>query len=141
MSFFITTKKNIKINKNDFIKQDISDERINKIQIGAGKTENITIEISKDLLNLESDLYLQGPKKEGIKGAKQIIKYMKKKDKDPCKKAKKHLIKFLEERKKGVKPTEEDIQRAVMDAFVLYVCKSKYIKLSKKDLSKMSKKV
>ena len=64
---------------------------------------------------------------------------MEKKGKDPCKKAKKHIIKFLEDRKNGIKPNEEDIQKAVIDAFVMYQCKSKFIKLSNKDLSKLKK--
>lgn len=139
MSFFISTgkiKKNINDTK-DYAKQDIKPERINEIQIGAGKTDNITIVISKKFLNLESDLYLQGPKKEGIEGAKEIIKIMKKKGKDACKKAKKHLEKFINDRRDGSKPEEEEVARAVFNAFVLYQCKSKYIKLSNKDLSNM----
>ena len=140
MSFFISTGK---IKKNDIInypKQDISAEKLEKIQLGAGKSDNVTIEISKKFLDLESDLYLQGPKKMGIKGATEIIKEMKAKGKDACKKAKKNLKKFIEARKDGSKPEEEEVVRAVFDAFVLYVCKSKYIKLSNKDLSKMQKK-
>ena len=139
MSFFISTKKD-KIKDIEYAKQAISSSRIKEIQIGAGKTDNITIEISKKLLKLESDLYLQGPKEGGIKGAKEIIKAMDEKGKDACKKAKKHLKKFIEARKDGSKPSEEDIQKAVIDAFILYVCKSKYIKLSNKDLSKLNKK-
>ena len=131
MSYFITTG-NVKKSTKKYIKQNISESRINDIQMGAGKTKNVTIEISKKFLNLESDLYLQG--------AKEIIKAMDERGKDACKKAKKHLKKFLEARKDGSKPDEEEVQRAVIDAFVLYVCKSKYIKLSNKDLSKMSKK-
>lgn len=140
MSFFISTGK---IKKNDIIdypKQDITLEKVNQIQIGAGKSDNVTIEISKKFLDLESDLYLQGPKDMGIKGATEIIKEMKAKGKDACKKAKKNLKKFIEARKDGSKPEEEEVVRAVFDAFVLYVCKSKYIKLSNKDLSKMAKK-
>jgi hypothetical protein len=145
MSFFISTKKiknkKIKNKKNiNYQEQDITKERVEILQKGAGKSDNITIEISKDFLDLESDLYLQGPKKMGIKGAKEIIKEMKENGKDACKKAKKHLKKFIEARKNGSKPEEEEVARAVFDAFVLYVCKSKYIKLSNKDLSKMSKK-
>lgn len=139
MSFFISTKKE-KIKDIEYAKQKISSNRIKEIQIGAGKTENITIEISKKLLNLESDLYLQGPKEGGIKGAKEIIKAMDERGKDACKKAKKHLKKFIEARKDGSKPDEEDVQKAVIDAFILYVCKSKYIKLSNKDLSKLHQK-
>ena len=138
MSFFITTK-GVKKSSKKYAPQNISESRIVEIQEGAGKDENVTIEISKKFLNLESDLYLQGPKKEGIQGAKEIIKYMEKKGKDPCKKAKKHIIKFLEDRKNGIKPNEEDIQKAVIDAFVMYQCKSKFIKLSNKDLSKLKK--
>lgn len=140
MSFFISTGK-IKKNDNiDYPQQDITLEKVNQIQIGAGKSDNVTIEISKKFLDLESDLYLQGPKEMGIKGATEIIKEMKAKGKDACKKAKKNLKKFIEARKDGSKPEEEDVVRAVFDAFVLYVCKSKYIKLSNKDLSKMAKK-
>ena len=141
MSFFITTKGVKKSSKKKkYASQNISESRIHEIQQGAGKDKNVTIEISKKFLNLESDLYLQGPKEGGIKGANEIIKAMKNRGKDPCKKAKKHLVKFLEARKDGSQPEEEEIQKAVIDAFVLYVCKSKYIKLSNKDLSKMSKK-
>ena len=140
MSFFISTGK-IKKNDNiDYPKQDITLEKVNQIQMGAGKSDNVTIEISKKFLDLESDLYLQGPKEMGIKGATEIIKEMKAKGKDACKKAKKNLKKFIEARKDGSKPEEEEVVRAVFDAFVLYVCKSKYIKLSNKDLSKMAKK-
>lgn len=143
MSFFISTKK-VKNNNNNnnlkYPKQEINSEKIIKIQKGAGKTDNVTIEISKKFLDLESDLYLQGPKDMGIKGATEIIKEMKAKGKDACKKAKKNLKKFIEARKDGSKPEEEEVVRAVFDAFVLYVCKSKYIKLSNKDLSKMQKK-
>ena len=141
MSFFISTGKIKKNNNLKYAKQKISDERIKQIQKGAGKkNDNITIEISKEFLNLESDLYLQGPKEMGLKGAKEIIKEMKEKGKDACKKAKKHLKRFIEARKDGSQPEEEEVARAVFDAFVLYVCKSKYIKLSNKDLSKMQKK-
>ena len=140
MSFFISTEKVKKNNILNYPKQDINSQKIIKIQKGAGKTDNVTIEISKEFLDLESDLYLQGPKKMGIKGATEIIKEMKTKGKDACKKAKKNLKKFIEARKDGSKPEEEEVVRAVFDAFVLYVCKSKYIKLSNKDLSKMQKK-
>ena len=52
------------------------------------------------------------------------------------KKAEKHLKRFIEDIKSGSKPNEEDVARAVFDAFVLYVCGSKYIKLTNRDLSK-----
>lgn len=140
MSFFISTGKIKKNDSIDYPKQDITSKKVNQIQTGAGKSDNVTIEISKNFLDLESDLYLQGPKEMGIKGATEIIKEMKSKGKDACKKAKKNLKKFIEARKDGSKPEEEEVVRAVFDAFVLYVCKSKYIKLSNKDLSKMAKK-
>ena len=139
MSFFISTRKQ-KNNNLKYPKQNITPDKVNNIQEGAGKTDNITIEISKKFLNLESDLYLQGPKEMGIKGATEIIKKMKSKGKDACKKAKKNLKKFIEARQDGSQPEEDDVVRAVFDAFVLYVCKSKYIKLSNRDLSKMQKK-
>jgi len=139
MSFFISTERVKKKNNLKYPKQDINADKVKQIQIGSGKTDNVTIEISKKFLDLESDLYLQGPKKMGIKGATEIIKEMKSKGKDACKKAKKNLKRFIEARKDGSKPDEEEVVRAVFDAFVLYVCKSKYIKLSNKDLSKMKK--
>jgi len=140
MSFFISTGKIKKNDSKDYPKQDITSKKVNQIQTGAGESDNVTIEISKNFLDLESDLYLQGPKEMGIKGATEIIKEMKSKGKDACKKAKKNLKKFIEARKDGSKPEEDEVVRTVFDAFVLYVCKSKYIKLSNKDLSKMAKK-
>ena len=131
MSFFITTEK-IKKTNNEYPKQDISKERIKYIQKGLGEKDTIIIVLSKKILNLESDMYLQGPKEAGLKGAKEIVSEMKKKGKDPCKKALKHIKKFLDKVKNKNKPEEEDVQRAVFDAFVLYVCKSKYVKLKEK---------
>ena len=120
MSFFITTK-GVKKSSKKYAPQNISESRIVEIQEGAGKDENVTIEISKKFLNLESDLYLQGPKEGGIKGAKEIIKAMKKRGKNACKKAKKHLEKFLEARKDGSQPEEEEVQRAVIEDSIISV--------------------
>ncbi len=138
MSFIISTGKCKRLKNPEFAKQDISEERINKIQLGAGKTENVTIEISKKFLDMPSDLYLQGPKDKGIEGANEIIKLMKEKGKDACKKAKKHLKKFIEARKDGSKPSESDVAKVVFDAFVLYQCGSKYVKLTNRDLTQNS---
>ena len=49
MSYFITTG-NVKKSTKKYIKQNISESRINDIQMGAGKTKNVTIEISKKFL-------------------------------------------------------------------------------------------
>ena len=136
MSFIISTGKCSKEEKKNYVKQNISKQRIQKIQKGAGKTENVTIEISKKFLDMPSDLYLQGPKDKGIEGANEIIKLMKEKGKDACKKAKKHLKRFIENRKNGEKPSEDDIAKVVFDAFVLHQCGSKHIKLTNRDLSK-----
>ncbi|VVU95655.1 hypothetical protein CPAV1605_1408 [seawater metagenome] len=139
MSFIISTGKCKIKNGSKYAKQDISEKRVSQIQQGAGKTENVTIEISKKFLDMPSDLYLQGPKDKGIEGAKDIIKTMKERGKDACKKAKKHLKRFIEERKDGSKPSEEQVARAVFDAFVLYQCGSKHIKLTNRDLTKQNK--
>ena len=87
MSFIITTGKIKKDINQKYAIQDITKSRKRKIQKGAGKTENITIEISKKMLDMPSDLYLQGPKDKGIEGAKDIIKVMKKRGKNACKKS------------------------------------------------------
>ena len=156
MSFFISTKKD-KIKDIEYAKQaisssrTISSSRIKEIQIGAGKIDNITIVISKKFSKklLDDDLYLQGPKyvilhyafesmgitKDGI--AKDVGgQAMDEKAIAACKKAKKHLKKFIEKSK----PSAEDIRKATIDAFILYACNSKYIKISNKDISKLNKK-
>ncbi len=133
MSYIISIKKD---NTLKLPKQDISKSRKRKIQRGAGKTDNVTLEISKKVLDLPSDMYLQGPKENGIKAAKEIIKEMKKDGKNPCKKAVKYLKRFINDRKDGSKPSEDEVTRAVLNAFILHICDSKHVKLTNRDLSK-----
>ena len=61
---------------------------------------------------------------------------MKKDGKNPCKKSIKYLKRFIEDRKGGDKPSEDEVTRAVLNAFILYICDSKYVKLTNRDLSK-----
>ena len=117
-------------------KQDIKQKKKIKIQKGAGKQDNMTLLISKKFANTEDDLYLQGPKIDLLKSAKEVIELMKKKNKNACKKAEKSLKKFIENIKNGTKPSEEDVGIATFSGFVLFLCKSKYVKETKKDLNK-----
>lgn len=107
-----------------------------KIQKGAGKQDNMTLLISKKFANTEDDLYLQGPKTELLKSAKEVIDLMKKKNKNACKKAEKSLKEFIESIKNGNKPSEDDVGIATFSGFVLFLCKSKYVKETKKNLNK-----
>ena len=96
----------------------------------------MTLLISKKFANTEDDLYLQGPKTELLKSAKEVIDLMKKKNKNACKKAEKSLKEFIESIKNGNKPSEDDVGIATFSGFVLFLCKSKYVKETKKNLNK-----